>query len=132
MPFETSITVRFADLDPYNHVNHARYLTYFESARIEMLDTIGYGMTRMKRDGIQIVLVEVAVTFHSPAGLHDIVQITTDALGIGRATTTWRQSATVDGRLIAQLEARAAFTDVDGRPRRPPDGFGEAVATALG
>lgn len=125
---ETSITVRFSDLDPYDHVNHARYLTYFESARIEMLDAIGYGMTEMKRSGFHIVLVEVTVHFHAAAGLHDLLTITTDLLDIGRASTTWRQEARVGDHLIADLEARAAFTDQHGRPIRPPQGFAAAVA----
>ncbi len=132
MSHETTITVRFSDLDPYDHVNHARYLTYFESARVEMLDAVGYGMTEMKRDGFQIVLVEVTVRFHAAAGLHDRLSITTDLLDVGRASTSWRQEARVGDRLIAGLEARAAFTDVAGRPIRPPDGFGEAVARAIG
>lgn len=126
-----SITVRFSDLDPYDHVNHARYLTYFESARVEMLHVMGYGMTEMKRDGFQIVLVEVTVRFHAAAGLHDRLMIKTDLLEIRRASTRWRQEAHVDGLLIAELEARAAFTDVAGRPIRPPDGFAHAVSKAL-
>lgn len=131
VPHTTTITVRFSDLDPYDHVNHARYLTYFESARIEMLDSAGFGMARMKREGFQIVLVEVCVRFHAAAGLHDRLSITTDLLESGRASTRWRQHAHVGDRLVADLEARAAFTDPDGRPTRPPTGFDEAVAHAV-
>ncbi len=129
---ETTITVRFADLDPYDHVNHARYLTYFESARVEMLDSVGYGMLRMKREGFQIVLVEVSVRFHATASLHDRLTITTELLESGRASTRWRQQARVDEQLIAELEARAAFAGPDGRPIRPPTGFTEAIARAAG
>ena len=131
MSHTTTVIVRFADLDPYDHVNHARYLTYFESARVEMLDSVGYGMVRMKREGFQIVLVEVSVRFHAAAGLHDRLTITTDLLESGRASTRWRQRASVGERLVADLEARAAFTDPEGRPIRPPAGFGEAVARAV-
>lgn len=128
----TTITVRFADLDPYDHVNHARYLTYFESARVEMLDSVGYDMVKMKQEGLQIVLVEVSVRFHSTASLHDELTIATELLDGGRASTRWRQQAHVGDRLVADLEARAAFTDPDGRPIRPPNGFAEAVAGAAG
>lgn len=131
MAHTTTITVRFSDLDPYDHVNHARYLTYFESARVEMLDTVGYGMIRMKQEGFQIVLVEVSVRFHAAASLHDELVIETDLLESGRASTRWRQEARIDDRLIAELEARAAFTDADGRPIRPPCGFADALAQAL-
>jgi YbgC/YbaW family acyl-CoA thioester hydrolase len=127
----TTITVRFADLDPYDHVNHARYLTYFESARVEMLDSVGFGMLRMKQKGFQIVLVDVSVRFHAAASLHDELTITTDLLESGRASTRWRQEARIADRLIAELEARAVFTDPKGRPIRPPEGFTDAVARAV-
>ncbi len=77
MPHRTTVKVRFADLDPYDHVNHARYLTYFESARIEALEEIGFGMDTMKADGIQIVLVELTIRYRRAAGLHDELEIVT-------------------------------------------------------
>ena len=32
--FRIATSVRFSDLDPNNHVNHARYLAYFEECRL--------------------------------------------------------------------------------------------------
>lgn len=129
MPHTTTITVRFADLDPYDHVNHARYLTYFESARIEMLDELGYGMDVMKRDGFQIVLVELTAGFHAPATLHDRLDITTTVGETKRSTTHWTQQARKGDTLVASLSVKAAFTDVHGRPIRAPEGFDEAAST---
>ena len=40
----TTIKVRFHELDPYGHVNHGVYLNYFEAARIEVLDAVGFGL----------------------------------------------------------------------------------------
>lgn len=128
VPHLTSITVRFADLDPYDHVNHARYLSYFESARVEALDQMGFGMNDMKRDGVQIVLVELTVRFHSPAGLHDRIEIATEVVEVGRATSRWRQEGRIGRKPVAGLDVYAAFTDLEGRPRRAPEGFAEAVA----
>ncbi len=126
MRHHTSIKVRFADLDPYDHVNHARYLTYFESARIELLEEVGFGMDVLKRLGSQIVLVEISAEFRGAAELHDVLDITTEVVEIKRATTRWRQEARRSGDLIATLDVRAAFTDLEGRPARPPEGFAEA------
>lgn len=127
MSHVTTIKVRFGDLDPYDHVNHARYFTYFESARIEMLDEMGFGMDVMKRMGFQIVLVEVTAGFHRAAELHDVLQIETEVLEVKRATTRWRQIARRSGDVVTTLEVRAAFTDLDGRPSRPPEGFAPAA-----
>jgi acyl-CoA thioester hydrolase len=121
----TTVVVRFGDLDPYDHVNHARYFTYFESARIELLEEIGFGMDRMKQEGIQIVLVEVTASFHSPAVLHDRLQISTEVDEVRRSTTRWRQEARRGTELIATLGVKAAFTDRTGKPIRAPAGFAE-------
>lgn len=127
MPHVTTIVVRFADLDPYDHVNHARYLTYFESARIEMLDEMGYGMAAMKRDGFQIVLVELTARFHAPATFHDRLEITTSVGEIRRSTTSWSQAARLGETPMASLDVKAAFTNREGRPIRAPEGFAAAA-----
>ncbi len=129
MPHRTRMKVRFADLDPYDHVNHARYLTYFESARIEALDEIGFGMDAMNADGVQIVLVELTVRYRRAAGLHDELEIETWVEEVGAATSRWRQRATLNGSTVAEARIYAAFTDLEGRPRRAPEGFAEAVAS---
>lgn len=38
--FRTPVEVRWGDMDAYNHVNNARYLTYLEQARLAWLDTL--------------------------------------------------------------------------------------------
>jgi acyl-ACP thioesterase len=40
----TSVKVRFYELDPYDHVNHTNYFAYFETARIEYLSELGWGL----------------------------------------------------------------------------------------
>ena len=39
--FRMSIPLRWSDLDAFNHVNNARYLTFLEQARIEWFESIG-------------------------------------------------------------------------------------------
>jgi len=121
-------TVRFAELDPYDHVNHARYLSYFESARVELLEEMGHGMGVMADNGCHIVLVTLTATFHLPARLHDRLTITTRVVDVGRTTTRWHQECHRGEDLVATLEVRAAFTALDGRPRRTPPGFADAAA----
>ncbi|MDX1448951.1 MAG: thioesterase family protein, partial [Acidimicrobiia bacterium] len=116
----TSITVRFSDLDPWGHVNHARYFSYFESARIELLDEIGFGIMEMGTTGRQIVLVESTARYHAACNLHDVLDITTRVESVQRATSHWYQEAERNGELVASLQIRCAFTDLEGRPARPP------------
>jgi len=39
--FRMPIPLRWSDLDAFNHVNNARYLTFLEQARIEWFESIG-------------------------------------------------------------------------------------------
>ncbi len=38
-PYRLSDNVRFADLDPNNHVNNAVYSSYFETSRVLLMRT---------------------------------------------------------------------------------------------
>ena len=127
MSHQTEVKVRFYELDPYDHVNHTSYLGYFEAARVEALEAIGFGMNVMKEAGFQIVVIELNARFFAPAGLHDVLQISTEVAETARASSKWRQEMRRGDELIATLEVRAAFTDMNGHPRRPPDGFTAAM-----
>lgn len=122
------VRVRFYELDPYDHVNHTAYLGYFEAARVEALADWGYGLGVMKEAGFQIVLVELTAHFHKPATLHETLRITTEVVETARASSRWHQEIHRDDDLIATLEVKAAFTDLNGRPTRPPDGFAQAMS----
>lgn len=128
MTHRTELKVRFYELDPYNHVNHTNYLAYFETARIEYLTEAGFGLDRLKDRGWQLVVVELQARFMATAGLHDLLTIDTWVGEMGRVRSTWHQEMRRDGDLISSLEVSAAFTDLDGRPRRVPDDFAAAVS----
>jgi acyl-CoA thioester hydrolase len=38
--FVTEMSIRYRDLDPWDHVNNAVYATYLEQARIQYLDAV--------------------------------------------------------------------------------------------
>ena len=127
MAHSTVVRARFSDLDPYNHVNHARYLSYFEMARVDLLEELGFSMARLAEMGLQIVLVEASIRYYTPARLGDEVRITTRVREVRRASTRWSQRAEVGPDPVATLEIKAGFVDLDGTPRRTPEGFAEAT-----
>ena len=124
--------VRFSDLDPYNHVNHARYLSFFEMARVDLLDEMGFSMDQLAAMGLQIVLVEANIRYYTPARLGDRVRITTKVREVKRASTRWSQTARVETNPVAALEIKAAFVNFEGKPQRTPRGFAEATAAYRG
>lgn len=127
MAHRTVLRVRFSDLDPYNHVNHARYLSFFETARVGLLAEMGFSMDRLAGMGLQIVLVEALIRYFTPARLGDEIEIVTGVREVRRASTRWSQTARVATDAVATLEIKAAFTSPGGKPQRTPPGFAEAA-----
>ena len=123
----TSIRVRFYELDPYDHVNHTNYFAYFETARIEFLSALGFGLDVLKERGWQLVVVEIKARFLVAARYGDELTIETAVAEVGRVKSTWHQQMSRGEEQVATLEVTAAFTDLEGKPRRIPDEFAEAI-----
>lgn len=118
MAHATQIKPRFYELDPYDHVNHSVYIQYFETARIEWLESVGYGLDRLKKIGRQIVVVRIETSFTRPAVAGDVLTVTTEVAEVKRATVSWRQQITRGDEIIATQLMEAAMTDSNGRPTR--------------
>lgn len=128
---ETSVKVRFYELDPYDHVNHTNYFSYFETARIELLTERGWGLDLMKERGWQLVVVEAHARFLAAARYGEELVISTWVESVGRVKSTWKQTMTRRGEEIARLTIAAAFTDLSGKPRRIPAEFAESMGAHL-
>ena len=63
--FYHPIEVRYGDLDPQGHVNNARYLTYFEQARVKYIRNLGLWNEDSFLD-IGFILAEAKLTFLAP------------------------------------------------------------------
>lgn len=63
---ETLIVAQFYDLDPMQVVWHGNYLRYFEQARCNLLDKIGYNYPEMERSGYLWPVVDVRVKYTRP------------------------------------------------------------------
>jgi YbgC/YbaW family acyl-CoA thioester hydrolase len=124
----TPIHVRWGELDPYHHVNHAGYLTYLEHARISALDSIGWGMEELRRRGQQVVVVEIEVRFRTPATAGDELIVETWLQELRGASSRWGQRVLRGEEVVLEASVRAASTTLDGRPVRTPEAFRAALA----
>lgn len=64
--FHHPIEIRYADLDPQGHVNNARFLTYFEQARVNYLIHLGLFSREQSFLEIGIIIAEATITFKAP------------------------------------------------------------------
>ncbi|MDX1467766.1 MAG: thioesterase family protein [Acidimicrobiia bacterium] len=123
----TRLKVRFYELDPYDHVNHTNYFSYFETARIEYLADMGWGLDVLKERGWQFVVVEANARFLAAARYGEELTIHTWVHEAGRVKSTWKQLMLRGDERVAQLTISAAFTDLDGKPRRIPPEFAARI-----
>lgn len=125
---ETTVNVRFSEMDPYGHVNHVVYLAYLEQGRIDLMDHIGWGLDTMQERGLGVIVVEVQIKYHAPASYGDVLTVRTSVEELRRASSWWRQEIVrADGTLVASARVRGAMSDLTGRPARPPEGLFDAL-----
>ncbi len=127
MAHRLDIDVRFYELDPYNHVNHAVYIQYFETARIALLADAGYTLQGMMEDGVMMLVTQIATKFLKPAAGGDHLVVETEVLGYTRVMTNWRQRLLRGDEVLVQQELSAAVTNLEGRPLRFPRAMIEAL-----
>lgn len=120
--------MRFSELDPYNHVNHAAYVTYFEAGRTEALTDVDLALDELLAAGHTIVVTELAVRYRVPAGAGDDLVVETTVDEIRGASSVWSQRILRGDEVIATATVRAGFTDADGRPARIPADVRERLA----
>jgi len=118
----TTIVPRFGELDPYNHVNHAAYVAYFEAARCVALDEIEMSLADLSERGLQIVVTHLDVKFREPATARDILTVETQIVELKRVSSTWRQRIIreSDGKDLVEAELTLGVCDMSGKPTRPP------------
>ena len=114
---EKRIEIRWRDLDAYNHVNNAVYLTYLEEARDEWLErTLGSGDAAW-----DYVLARVAIDFRRELRQDDDEVVASCALArLGNSSVTTREELrTRDGELAAEAEAVLVARDPGSGQTRP-------------
>ncbi len=134
MAYRTPVRVRFNEIDPYRHVNHAVYLTYFEYGRTDALERAGIPIQQLADDGIQLVITKVEVKFIRAAVAGDRLEVITFLGESRRASHIWRQRVVrpagdgSDGgeEVLVEGDVTIAVTDLRGRPMRPPEWLQEA------
>jgi len=79
----STIQVRFADVDKLGHVNNAKYLTYFEIARMQFFKDEFKNISDLDWKAKGLILAKVEVEYISPIMLDDLVEIETYCTKIG-------------------------------------------------
>jgi acyl-CoA thioester hydrolase len=132
-PARLHLKVRHHEVDAYGHVNHAHYVHYLESARVEVLESLGLGLPEMRVQGFLILAAELSIKYHAPAYAAETLEVTTSIREVRGARSHWRQviREVASDRLVVTADVTGAFTTENGRPVRIPRAIVEKLSTIL-
>ena len=88
--FETTVEIRFADIDAMGHVNNAVYFSYFEQARMAYFKERVARIWDWNEDGVIVARIEIDYVF--PVFLNDrmIIRLWVEHVGSKSFTVCYR------------------------------------------
>lgn len=120
---ESQIRVRYQETDAMGIVYHGNYLTWFEIARIEMLDTLGIPYKSLEDQGFMLPVLEAHARYLAPARFDDRLTIACLIKDMPRLKIRIEYEVSCQDKLLTTGHTLHAFMDKDGYPIKPPESF---------
>ena len=86
------IEVRYGDLDPQGHVNNAKYLTFFEQARVRYMIRLGLYTQDQSFMKIGVIVADAHIAFLAPIHFGDDVKVGVRTSKLGNKSMTIEQA----------------------------------------
>ena len=131
-PFAHRLRVRFCETDAMGVVHHASYLAYLEETRVEYLRAIGRPYDRLRAEGVEFPVVEVALRYRRPLRFDDVVDVAVMVGAAGAATFQMNYLVSCGGETSAAGVTVHGVVDGRGRPTRLPAWLRELVVEGPG
>ena len=108
--------VRYGDLDPQGHVNNAKYLTYFEQARVYYLIQLGLFSKDQSFMEVGVIVADIHITYHSTTHYGDPIKVGVRTAKIGNKSMTMEQCVmdANTGKVMASGEVVLVTFDYEG------------------
>ena len=90
-----------------------------ERARSELLNAAGIDLARFTHDhGVLFVVFQIAVTYHEPARLNDLLSVSAEVAKMGRASLVFRQRVERGAELLCEADVTVAIYNPERRGRQ--------------
>jgi acyl-CoA thioester hydrolase len=113
-PYRLTDNVRFADLDPNQHVNNAVYATYFETGRVTLMKDPSFGLMP---SGLAWIMVRLDIHFRAELKWPGVIEMGLGVSKFGRTSVTFDQVVFSQGRCVASSQSVSVL--IDDISRRP-------------
>ena len=101
-PYRLSDNVRYADLDPNQHVNNAVYATYFETGRVTLMKDRRFGLMP---EGLAWMLVRLDIHFRAELRWPGTIELGLGVAKFGRTSVTFDQAVFSQGKCVASAQS---------------------------
>ena len=115
-PFRVTDHVRFADLDPNQHVNNAVYATYFETGRVTLMKDRSYGLMPL---GLAWIMVRLDIHFRAELRWPGRIEMGLGVSKIGRTSVSFDQVVFSEDRCVASAQAVTVLIEETTRKPTP-------------
>jgi acyl-CoA thioester hydrolase len=119
--FELDIRIRYYETDGQGFVHHANYFVFFEQARVEQLQALGYDYAQLEREGILLVVNKIACKYHRPCRFGDTIRVQIRTVRARGARIDHEYRVLRGHELLAEAESTLACIDREGRVQRLPE-----------
>jgi len=113
-PYRLTDNVRFADLDPNQHVNNAVYASYFETGRVTLMKDRSYGLMP---EGLAWIMVRLDIHFRAELRWPGVIEMGLGVTKFGRTSVTFDQVVFSEGKCVASAQAVTVL--IDEKTRKP-------------
>jgi len=86
------IEVRYGDLDPQGHLNNAKYLTFFEQARVQYMIHLGLYTQDQSFMKVGVIVADAHIAFLAPIHFGDDAKVGVRTSKLGNKSMTVEQS----------------------------------------
>ncbi len=118
---------RSYELDSYRHLNNAVYLSWFEQARLEYLQALGFSYDGFADRRQWFVVARTEVDFRRPVRLGERLELHSAIAGFGRSSVRWEQRLLRADQVVAQAATVMVFSGEGGASVPVPEDFRAAV-----
>jgi acyl-CoA thioester hydrolase len=129
---EIEVKVPYGDIDWLGHVNNAKYLTYFETARAELMwKTFG---KEERKKWLDVIIARAEIDYRAPAKWNDVLIVKVRPVSIGNSSWIYEYEIELKedkrgrGKIIAQGKTVQVAYDYESKKSVPiPSNFRELL-----
>ena len=127
------VKVYYKDIDQMGIVYYSRYFEFFELARTELLDSIGFAVKDIEKDGFFLPVVSASCDYKKSARFEDklLIESRIAQMPSARLQIDYNVLNENDHSIVATGKTVHGFIDKNGKPKKPPKSFLQKIESLL-